>query len=85
MSEKFRVMISASEIEAPAIEQTFQSTGVLDIYPSTHYEGGLVRAVYALSGHSNLDEFEDAVQDAVEEMFPDAAVERRVMIAHLKR
>ncbi len=85
MSQMFRVMIRASKDEASSIKETLQSVGVLGVCPKTHYEGGLVRAVYTFPDETDFGEFEDAAEDAVQAAFPGAVVDRQVMIAHLKR
>lgn len=78
-------MMLVGEKEASDIMMKFKSIIVLGVYPNTHYEGGLVRAVYEFPDNADFDEFEDAAQDAVKAAFPGVTVDRRVMIARLKR
>ena len=85
MSEMLRVMIPASRKDSVAIREKLESVAVMGVTPKTHFEAKLVRVVYTLSDDIELDEFEDAVEDTVKELFPDADIDKRVMIAHLKR
>ena len=84
---KFRIMVRAQEdAVAEEAREVLSSIDIMGVTATdTHFENEFVRAVFDVPEEFDFDEFEEAAEIAVEDVFPGAIITKRAMVVRLMR